>query len=564
MEEIEKKQILKICMSKGFLLDKEMLNLFGGLDGESAKKIIDLLSGLNINERVISKNLFVKNFDSIKRFLVSSDFEEDGKKKAVIEEFFIAMGYSRKEISITSSNSNEEGFGGEEYLEKEEENGKLKVISAPAFTQRKVSVQDFVKHFRSRYEMMKSFLEQRGLEDLISLRKIGIERGNYTVIVSILDKRVTKNKNLFLTVEDLSGVSNILINANKKEVFEKAKDVLVDDVVAFSVSGSSEMLFANDVTFPEAGLPEKRKSDFDEWAVFISDLHVGSDMFLEDNFMRFIKWVNGQEGDEKQRELAKKVKYIFINGDGVDGVGHFPGQDKSLKIPDIKGQYTRLAEILKLIRKDVKIIFASGNHDAVWVGEPQPIVGEAWAPDLYKIENLTLVPNPCVVEIDGGFKILMYHGYGAHGFVNEINDIRVNYGHDYPTRIFREALKRRHLSPMHGYSDYVPCERDNLVIDIVPDIITTADLHKSDISTYNNILLIGTSCWQSMTPFQEKMGNNPDFCKVPLFNIGSREIKILDFYDNKENLKEKEICWEEGENLVCSLNEDVDREVKNG
>jgi len=32
-------------------------------------------------------------------------------------------------------------------------------------------------------------------------------------------------------------------------------------------------------------------------------------------------------------------------------------------------------------------------------------------------------------------------------------------------------------------------------------------------------------------PFEEKVGNIPDPCKVPLFNLKSREIKIIDFQE---------------------------------
>ena len=62
----------------------------------------------------------------------------------------------------------------------------------------------------------------------------------------------------------------------------------------------------------------------------------------------------------------------------------------------------------------------------------------------------------------------------------------------------------------------------------------------------NNILLVASSCWQSITPFEEKVGNVPDPCKVPLFNLKSREVKIVDF-------SEGEIRWDEGEHLVCDL-----------
>jgi len=32
-----------------------------------------------------------------------------------------------------------------------------------------------------------------------------------------------------------------------------------------------------------------------------------------------------------------------------------------------------------------------------------------------------------------------------------------------------------------------------------------------------------------MTPYQEKFGNTPDHCKVPMFNLKTRAVKILDF-----------------------------------
>ena len=95
-------------------------------------------------------------------------------------------------------------------------------------------------------------------------------------------------------------------------------------------------------------------------------------------------------------------------------------------------------------------------------------------------------------------------------------------------------LKRRHLAPIHGSCDYVPGEIDPLVIDIIPDIVATGDLHRPEVSVYNNILLIASSCWQSITPFEEKVGNNPDPCKVPIFNLKTREIKIMDFSNKKK------------------------------
>jgi len=524
-------EILKLCMSKGFLLDKEMLELLSGLTDEGVKNVIDVLGNLGIGERVINKRMFEEHFDKFRNLLIA----EEGKDE--MYNFFEGMGYKKGEEVE------------EEVEEDDGECGKVKLISAPAFPQKKIEVKDFVKHFRARYESIKSMLESREFENLSSIRKIGENRGSYTIIAAVSGKRITKNKNLFLEVEDLTGSSIVLINQNKKEVFEKAKNILNDDVVAFNVSGTSEMLFANDVIFPEASLPEKKYSGFDEYVAFSGDFHAGSTMFLEKNLLRFVKWLNGEEGDEKQRALAKKVKYLFLAGDNIDGVGHYPGQEKYLIQQTTKGQYDKVEEILKLIRKDVKIIMCPGQHDAVWVGEPQPMIGERFAEGLHHMENLTLVSNPALVEIDGGFRILMYHGASINRFIDEIPEIRTNFGHNSPTRVVREMLKRRHLAPIHGMMDYIPCEKgDPLVIDKIPDIIATADQHRAEVSKFNNILMIASSCWQSMTPFEEKVGNVPDPCKVPLFNLKTREVKMLDFSDEP-----KEIEWGDGEGLICKL-----------
>ncbi len=512
----EQKEILKLCMSKGFLLDKDMLEILSGLNDKGAINVIEALVNLNLGERVITKNLFDKNFEKLKIILIANEGKDE------ISSFFGGMGYKFEETPEIVSSEGEE-----------DKKGKVKLISAPTFPQKKITVQDFVKHFRSRYESIKSILEGKDFDDLTSIRKIGNDRGSYTIIGAVLNKRITKNKNLLLNVEDLTGNSIVLVNQNKKEVFDKAVDLLVDDIVAFRVSGSNEMLFANDVIFPDCALTDKKKSEFDEYIAFSGDFHAGSTMFLEKNLLKFVKWLNGEEGDEYQKAIALKVKYLLLTGDNVDGVSHYPGQEKYLIQKTSASQYAKVEEILKLVRKDIQIIICPGQHDAVWVGEPQPIIGEDFAPQLHKMENVHLVPNPSLIEVDGGFRILMYHGASINRFIDEIPYIRTNLGHTSPTTVVKEMLKRRHLAPIHGAMDYIPCEKgDPLVIRYIPDIVATADQHRPEVSYYNNILLVASSCWQSITPFEEKVGNVPDPCKVPLFNLKTREIKILDFSDD--------------------------------
>jgi DNA polymerase II small subunit len=219
----------------------------------------------------------------------------------------------------------------------------------------------------------------------------------------------------------------------------------------------------------------------------------------------------------------------------VDGVGIYPNQESLLAIKDIRDQYSKLAELLGMIRKDVKLIMCPGQHDAVRVAEPQPPADRFFAEPLYHLENLTLVSNPALVNVGAtgafsGFKVLMYHGASFHSLINDIEELRIVNAHHSPSRVVKHILRKRHLSPTHSAVVYIPMETtDPLAITIVPDILTTGEIHRTDVSSYNNILTVCCSCWQSITPYEEKVGNEPDPCKVPVLNMKTGQINIMDF-----------------------------------
>lgn len=513
-------EILRFSLEKGILLDKETLDLLSDFGENTAKQIIDKISRLK--ERVITKSFFSKNAERI------SELISDEK---IIEKLKINLGLS---LEISRERAIKP------IIEKQGENiGKnfdhLKILfSFPNIT-KKLEVSDFINYFRSRYSEMKQFLQERKeIENLSSINKLNGKKQNVSIISMVFDKRVTKNKNILLEVEDFTGKITVLLSKNKSEVFKKAKDILVDDIIGIKGFGNREIMYANDIFYPDIFLHEKTSINRDEKIAFISDIHVGSSNFLENNFLKFITWINGKLGDGEQRKEALKVKYLLITGDSVDGVGTFPGQEELLSIKDIKKQYERLAFYLKQIRKDVKIVICPGQHDAVRVAEPQPAIGEEYAKALYELDNMIFVSNPAMVEITNngnrGIKILMYHGASMHSFANEIESLRLENAHNNPSKIVKEMLKRRHLASIHSSVTYIPNENyDPLLIRDVPDIVNTGENHRSDIDTYNNILIICSSCWQSITPYSEKVGHIPDPCKVPVFNLKTREIKIMDF-----------------------------------
>ena len=520
-----KENILKLFIEKGFLLDKDMLNFLNELEDETvANEIIDKI-GVASKQKLITKGLVDKNIEKIKPIL----FELEGDKKRLVEKYFVNISVS---VEVKKETSVEEKIQEGKKIER----GSVKILSSPVLASQKLTVKDFIKHFRNRYNFMKNILQNKPeLENLISIDKISGNNRNFSIIGIVSNKSITKNKNLLLEVEDLTGKIKLLINHNREEVFEKAKEILLDDVVGFRVSGTSEILFCNDLVYPDLVLSEKHRTDEEVYALFTSDFHLGSGNFLEENFNKFICWLNGEGCDENQKQTLKKIKYLFVIGDSVDGVGTYPGQEKDLKIKDIKSQYERLASFYNRIPKHISIIQCAGQHDAVRVAEPQPPIAEDFAEPLQSIENLFLVSNPSLVEIAGGedkrgIRVLMYHGASMHHIINEIEELRLGNAHATPTKAIKHLLLRRHLSPCHGAGIYIPNAReDPMLIKEVPDIVTTGDLHRSDIDKYNGILIIANSCWQTQTAFEEKVGNQPDVCKVPILNLKTGAIKILDF-----------------------------------
>ncbi|MFA6023066.1 MAG: hypothetical protein WC781_03185 [Candidatus Pacearchaeota archaeon] len=521
-------EMLQFCIQKGVLLDKQVFKSLENLDNlVLVKNLIERIE-YQYKQKVITKSFFINNSNKV--YEIISNY--NGSNKKAIESFFVNLGI---DLDLTKTII---------PLKNEVElpvSSNINLFKIYQNLPKKIEVNDFVKNFRYRFNTLKAILQERTeLENLVSINRIE-ENKACSIIAMIYDKKVTKNDNVLLEIEDLTGRTTALINKARFEVYEKSKEIILDEVIGLKVSGSKEIVFVNDIVFPDVRLIEKKRAKTDEWAAFISDIHIGSDKFLEKNFIKFIEWINGEIGDDKQREEALKVKYLFITGDTIDGVGVYPAQESQLLIKDVNEQYKALGEFLIKIRDDVKIILCAGQHDAVRVAEPQPIIGEYYGSSLHLLKNLYLVTNPAIVEIgsDTKFKVLMYHGASMHGVINSIDSLRTSRAQDYPTQIVKHLLKKRHLAPTHSLVTYTPIENeDALLISTIPDIVSTGDLHRPEISEYNGILLIASSCWQSITPFEEKVGNDPDPCKVPIFNLKTREAKILDFSDVEEKEEE--------------------------
>ncbi len=523
-----KQEIVKELLNKGYLIEPELVNIFNNKALDLEKEFVEIILKLK-PPKLISKNFFLLNIIKVISLLnKDNELSKETKEKAV--DYFSSF-IEKKETQDKEKKGEEKG--------KEEEQKKVRkgvvIVEAYEPKTKKITVEDFVKYFKSRFLLLKNYLQDRELEGLSSIGKISSQRRGISVIGLVYNKRITKNKNILLELEDITGRIPVIVHHDKSIVFEKAKSVVLDEVIAIKGVGSEEIIFANDIIFPDIAAKEKKKASYEHYAAFTADLHVGSDKFLEENFLKFLDWLNSKVGSAAQKELARKVRYLFIVGDIVDGVGVFPRQQDELAIKDVRQQYKKVAQLIGKIRKDIAIIICpGGQHDAVRLIEPQPKLSKEIASGLYELENVIITTNPSVVNIEQsktfqGFNVLMYHGDSFDYYADSIDMLRLNNAKLRPDMLIHFLLKKRHLAPTYASTPLFPSEQDHLVIKNSPDIFVSGHIHKSAISTYNNILTISCSCWQTKTAYQEKFGHEPDPCKVPLLNLKTGKINVLDF-----------------------------------
>jgi len=550
---MDEKEILKFCIERGLLIEPEVLNLFSEIseDTESVKLIIEKIKN-HTQKRIITRSLFEQNKEQVSEFFLTLPKENQKSLEKLKIKLGLQIEISRlsqvqsemPSISQTTEASSgsflqevrqypEEALEKTKYddsLEKEDEDGSVKVLLKPISIKKKIEVNDFVKNLRNRFAEMKNILQEHSeLDNLVSINKLSGGK-KFSIIGMVFEKRVTKNRNILLSVEDLTGRTKVLINQNKPELYKKAEEVALDSIVGFSGSGDKDIIFASSIVFPGSVIIERKKAPVEEYALFIGDVHYGSKLFMEEGFHRFINYVNGKTPNPKE---AEKIKYIFIVGDLVSGVGVYPSQQKDLKIEDLEEQFRGFAELIGRIKKDIKIIISPGNHDGVRLLEPQPMLDEKYAWPLYNLKNVILTGNPSYVNIASGkdfsgFDVLTYHGMSYPYYANVVPSL-LEGGFNAPEKIMSYLLKNRHLAPTYSSIQSFPSEKDELVIKKVPDIFLSGHSHKCAVTYYNNVLVISVSGWEEETEYQRRKGNQADFCKVPMLNLKTGVVKILDF-----------------------------------
>jgi len=392
------------------------------------------------------------------------------------------------------------------------------------------TVGDFTKLFLDRFETIRKILrrQRRELANAIPIKRVQTSGINEPQFIGIVKEiRTTANGHRLIELEDDTGQVAAIALKNDREIFAMAQEIVLDEIVGIrgQLSKHGDLIVVKNVIFPDISIQNHRhKADVPLCAAFLSDIHVGSKQFMEQEWHAFLRWLNGDSGNKRQKDVAGKIKYLVIPGDVVDGIGIYPNQEEELSITDVYRQYETLAEQIRNIPNHITILMQPGNHDAVRPAEPQPTF-EKEIRDLFTGVDIRFAGNPCYFSLDS-VEILSYHGQSLLDFSTNIQHLKYNE----PIEVMKQMLRKHHLAPTYGgYTPLAPEHSDYMVIDQVPDIFVTGHVHLASIGEYRGVTLINASSWQSQTSYQKMLNFTPEPAKLPIVNLKSGNVTIMDF-----------------------------------
>jgi DNA polymerase II small subunit len=532
-------KIISFVTSKGFQIHPDALTLIEEIQENYFQIIEDILS----NKKNKKEKSMVIITEDIKNFIkVPSDKipNKHSNCELIISKDTAEnhVGYKEdKEIIINENLFSIKKDSFDKYKEKMDENLKIIYDSNDKINSGE-GIEGYTSLFRSRYEKSLKILSLR--QDSKKVKKIELvkqlfnqskinsnsmskeDSANSLFIAGLVMNKDIKNNNYDLTIDDQSGL--FTATTYNEDIKKQISMLTVDQMVMIEFENNSKRrkntiknLFSLDI--PDR-IPNRSKSEI--FSILISDLHIGSKFFMEKEFQNFLEWLNG---NEYNKDIISKTKYICICGDLIDGIGIFPNQDKELLEKDSYSQMEHAIKILSQIPKHMKVFLIPGNHDLGRRALPQPAIPKKYAEKLYSLDNITMLGNPCMINMEG-IKILMFHGQSLDDIIASIPGL----SYSKPAEAMKILLKSRHLSPIYGQrTPIAPEKEDMMIIEDVPDVLHSGHVHVIDVDSYKGTLLVNSGAWQSQTPFQQTMGITPTPGIAIAINLSNLKPYKIDF-----------------------------------
>ena len=381
--------------------------------------------------------------------------------------------------------------------------------------------------FSSRFNKLKRIIserpESRMIKSIASVKSAKSEDDLY--ICGLVTQRNTERNITRLILEDPSGTFEGVVF--DEELQNTAGTLLSDQFVMARVSmGKNAGFIIKDLILPDIPDQATNRSETDTFAVFLSDLHIGSKYFMEEEFTEFVNWLSSPD------PVARKIRFVMIGGDVVDGVGIYPNQNKELVCQTIEEQLEKMEVLLDKIPKYVKIFIMPGNHDPGRRALPQPAIPKKYNSSLWDKDNVFMVGNPAMVSLNG-VKVMMFHGQS----IDDIVKTTPGLSYDNPANVMKHLLRARHLSPIYGSQTPIAPEMEDLmVIDEIPDIFHVGHVHRAQLDMYKGILLVNSGSWQKQTPFQASVGMTPNPGIALMVNLKTFQVFHENYNSNLDNI----------------------------
>jgi DNA polymerase II small subunit len=381
-------------------------------------------------------------------------------------------------------------------------------------------VDGFNALFASRFSKLKKIISTRPEAKLLKsiASVISTKSDSDMYICGLVSNRSSERNITKLVVDDQSSSIETIVFDN--DLRTMADSLLIDQFVMLRVVvGKNGGFIAKDIITPDISDRASNRSETETYAVFLSDLHIGSRYFMEDELNEFVSWLSSPD------PVARKIRFILIAGDVVDGVGIYPNQDKELLHQTLEEQLEKAQEILLKIPPNIKVFIIPGNHDPGRRALPQPALPKKYNSELWDKENFFMVGNPSMVSLNG-VKVMMFHGQS----IDDIVKITPGLSYNKPANVMKYLLRARHLSPIYGsLTPLAPELEDMLTIDEVPDIFHVGHVHVVDLDVYRGVLLINSGAWQKQTPFQASVGITPTPGLAIIVNLKTFKVFYKDF-----------------------------------
>jgi DNA polymerase II small subunit len=396
-----------------------------------------------------------------------------------------------------------------------------KILSDP--TQKITSsegVVGFSALFSDRFSKLKQIISSRPEAKLLKSISsvIASKSDNDVFICGLLVERSSERNVTKLVIDDPTGsLESIVFDKALQNV---ANSLLIDQFVMQRISlGRNGGFIVKDIIVPNIPDHIPNYSKTETYAVFLSDLHVGSRYFMEKELQEFVSWLSSPD------PIARKVRFVLVAGDVIDGIGIYPNQEKELVFTNVNAQLKKVVEIFEKIPKNIKVFIMPGNHDPGRRALPQPAIPKKYSVDLWNYENFFMVGNPALISLNG-VKVLMFHGQSIDDIVRTTPGLSF----DNPTKVMRQLLQARHLSPIYGgQTPLAPELEDMMLIDDIPDVFHVGHVHVVGLDLYKGVLLINSGAWQNQTPFQASVGITPTPGVAIIVNLKNFKVYRKDF-----------------------------------